>query len=1180
MHDDARTGSSGLTALLRTVVGAAKVNTGADIVVLVLYDEASHQYYAPVADGIPEEGLQESLSDMQEQLRRYLSDAGQGKVPEELHVRQYGLTVWLTETRRMLVSQDALTEIDSTFVRRHQIASLIGLPLIYGSNVYGILHLNFRAPAQGQSPPAGGRIPDQSGLEDLQHAADRAAEAVHSELAGAETAALDGTRRLAALLGSPDAADGEEPSALRRRLSIALSDLLLASTLDAAAVYQFDGAHTTLELLSAHLPVAAPLQVHVPAERDRWRPALERALAGAAADANLVPVYALRLGSSRDPLGYLVILSRDPLARLRLPRPTDVLLQAATDLIAGTLAGRRLITNLEKSNQLLNALSRMSQAMLRPGASRQQVLDAVARQLTDAAVPEFDFDFSSAFLVDDGRDGGLAVRMASGSSTAETIDAAAVDGDNGAPTRSTDFGGAGSRPARVPRWALAQERPLAPDDVLAFVATRWQSVLVGAVAQDGEPEGLAGYAPEQLRWVTAPVVRSDGTRVTEVSACLIEEPGGATAPQDSSTPFTLAGDIFESSGHGDLVRVFVPFGLDRHRRATGVLEVGYHRTAARRPDRTQVEAVRAAAMQIAIAVDTARLYEEVQRHAQQVELNADVSKAIASSIDLDQTLRVVARNLQRLVNASACQIALADEDRSGWYGAAASDREQLWQRQRGERPEHSVFLRVLDRREPLVIEDVRSSDLVPEAYARMFNVRSLLALPLLAGDEAIGVAVLVQSDQQRRFTGEEVQRAQGLAHQAAVAIKHARLHAQTEEERHIQKDFILLGFGMWGQQAYQHLLTLKQFFNFRTHVVEREREGAHEALADRERDVVANGDAFYWDSDEDPAHEQLARYLETSPYVITYIATPAATHLAMLARYYHLSDVMVIEKPLGASPEEYRRFLDTAPAGVELVAADHYYFKLEVRLLQQLLSEERTLRDFLNEIEEVRIEILEGRPLTGAASEIGAVADLIPHAFAIVSLLTPIDRLELDPATPLQVGRHEPLQGERETYARMQATFPYLGRQVRLVIDVGKGVEDAKWIRLSGESRPSGHPTFYKFDFARGQAVDGTQSNVRAALRNIREPGVPDNAHLTMLRHVIERQRPAVGILSIREAIRSNQRIQELETRAADLVARGEWTPYRVGTRPPFALPQIPAVETVDDTPELRRLERERARHG
>ena len=40
------------------------------------------------------------------------------------------------------------------------------------------------------------------------------------------------------------------------------------------------------------------------------------------------------------------------------------------------------------------------------------------------------------------------------------------------------------------------------------------------------------------------------------------------------------------------------------------------------------------------------------------------------------------------------------------------------------------------------------------------------------------------------------------------------------------------------------------------------------------------------------------------------------------------------------------------------MAADHYYFKLEVRLLQQLLSEERTLRDFLDNVEEIQIEIV------------------------------------------------------------------------------------------------------------------------------------------------------------------------------------------------------------------------------
>src|SRR3979409_2314374 len=106
-------------------------------------------------------------------------------------------------------------------------------------------------------------------------------------------------------------------------------------------------------------------------------------------------------------------------------------------------------------------------------------------------------------------------------------------------------------------------------------------------------------------------------------------------------------------------------------------------------------------------------------------------RATASSIDLDQTLRLVAQNLARLVNASLCQIALLEEDREGWFGAAASDMEELWRGPRAERPQPSFLFDGLDRGEPVVIDDTASSDQVDPAYIRAFGVRSLLALPLV-----------------------------------------------------------------------------------------------------------------------------------------------------------------------------------------------------------------------------------------------------------------------------------------------------------------------------------------------------------------------------------------------------------------------------------------------------------------
>ena len=59
----------------------------------------------------------------------------------------------------------------------------------------------------------------------------------------------------------------------------------------------------------------------------------------------------------------------------------------------------------------------------------------------------------------------------------------------------------------------------------------------------------------------------------------------------------------------------------------------------------------------------------------------------------------------------------------------------------------------------------------------LFGVKSLIALPLIADEQAIGAAVLAERTRTRHFTQDEVLRAQALAVQAAVAIKNARLHA-------------------------------------------------------------------------------------------------------------------------------------------------------------------------------------------------------------------------------------------------------------------------------------------------------------------------------------------------------------------------------------------------------------------
>jgi len=801
--------NSGLSAVLRGVVADLQHASGADIVSIFLYEEATHTYYAPFATGQPQESLLDSLTDMREQLARYLTDAEQGKVPDELGVHQYGSTAWITVTRQRLIARDAPSEIDSTFIRRYQVQSTIGLPLLAGDRLLGLVYLNYRSRD---------KAPDDSGLKELERRASAAAAVVQAVLAGAERTALEGLARLTGLLTAQVGDSSTNVKELRRLLSIALADLLMASNLDGAAIYQFGSQRTSLELVTAHLRVAAPVRIDRPDHSTSWEAALSTTVSAATAEAELHPVATYALGHAHEPHGYLVVLSRDRLATVRRAPPTDMMLKAGAELIGGALASERLIADLENSNRLLGALGDMNSAMLQPGSTRHDVIDAVVGHLTDADVPEFDYNFATVYLLEDGEDQGVLVRMAAGAAATAAINAT-----------ETSKSAAGSRQShsRVPRWALEEDRALAEDDVLVHVAQAWQPVIVGPFPAGDRSDVITGGIPVPATWAEVPVVRSDGTVLGHVLACLI---GEKEQPRGDGPPFTLAGEVFEKGGHKDLIRIFLPFGTDQGRRASGVLEVGYHRSFERRPDWGQVEALRAAAAQIAGAVETARLYEDARRHAEQLELVAEISKAIASSIDLDQTLRLVAQNLSRLVNASLCQIALLEEDREGWYGAAASDLEELWRRQHAERTQPSFVFDVLDSGEPVVIDDTASSSQVDPAYARAFRVQSLMALPLVADGQPIGAAILAERERHRTFTPEEVQRAQSLALQAAVAIKNARLHALAEEERHLQKDFVLIGFGQWGQKAYQHLLTLKQFFNFRTHVVEQDAPGARERL--------------------------------------------------------------------------------------------------------------------------------------------------------------------------------------------------------------------------------------------------------------------------------------------------------------------------------------------------------------
>ena len=53
--------------------------------------------------------------------------------------------------------------------------------------------------------------------------------------------------------------------------------------------------------------------------------------------------------------------------------------------------------------------------------------------------------------------------------------------------------------------------------------------------------------------------------------------------------------------------------------------------------------------------------------------------------------------------------------------------------------------------------------------------RAAIFAPLLTKEQAIGVLVCSDDSRERKFTDEEILRAEALAHQAAIALENARL---------------------------------------------------------------------------------------------------------------------------------------------------------------------------------------------------------------------------------------------------------------------------------------------------------------------------------------------------------------------------------------------------------------------
>jgi GAF domain-containing protein len=184
--------------------------------------------------------------------------------------------------------------------------------------------------------------------------------------------------------------------------------------------------------------------------------------------------------------------------------------------------------------------------------------------------------------------------------------------------------------------------------------------------------------------------------------------------------------------------------------------------------------VQAVSEQVALALESARLYQMEQRRRFIADTLQEIARVVGSTLDPQEVTRRLLDQLERLIPFDVAVIHLLRGERREIVGGRGVDLEamQRWLEKQPPVSQDPLLAEVLQTRAPVMIADTRTD---PRWKRR--GARSGLAVPLILGEEVIGF-LLMDHPQPGMYTEETAALAGAVAAQAAVAVQNARLYEE------------------------------------------------------------------------------------------------------------------------------------------------------------------------------------------------------------------------------------------------------------------------------------------------------------------------------------------------------------------------------------------------------------------
>lgn len=188
---------------------------------------------------------------------------------------------------------------------------------------------------------------------------------------------------------------------------------------------------------------------------------------------------------------------------------------------------------------------------------------------------------------------------------------------------------------------------------------------------------------------------------------------------------------------------------------------------------------------LAIAIENARLFEQVKAQADTLLLLGEVSRETGAILEVEELLRRAAEQTKRVIDYQILSILLYDEEQKVFRHRVDVKHGQRVQGRLRASPNEGIVGAAATLREPVLVPDVTVD---PRYIMANPETRSELAIPMMHKGKVIGVLDL-ESPTLNYFTPDHVQTLSILAANLAVSLENARLYEQlAKEEMRLERD--------------------------------------------------------------------------------------------------------------------------------------------------------------------------------------------------------------------------------------------------------------------------------------------------------------------------------------------------------------------------------------------------------